>query len=66
MTKSKLGRKGFIQLTLPSSKFAGHHQRKAGQELKQGRILEAGADTEAMEECCLLTYPSWLAHPAFL
>jgi hypothetical protein len=26
-----------------------HHQRKSGQELKQGRKLEAGADAEAME-----------------
>jgi hypothetical protein len=29
-----------------------HHQRKLGQELKQGRNLEAGADAEAIEECC--------------
>ena len=26
-----------------------HHGRKSGQELKQGRHLEAGADAEAME-----------------
>lgn len=26
-----------------------HHCRKSGQEIKQGRILEAGADAEAME-----------------
>jgi hypothetical protein len=31
-----------------------HHQRKAGQELKQDRNLEAGVDAEAMEGCCLL------------
>ena len=31
-----------------------HHCRKSGQELKQGRNLEAGADPEAMEGCCLL------------
>jgi hypothetical protein len=27
---------------------------KSGQELNQGRILEAGVDGEAMEGCCLL------------
>ena len=26
-----------------------HHQRKSGQELKQGRTLPAGPDAEAME-----------------
>jgi hypothetical protein len=26
-----------------------HHRRKSGQELKQGRNLEAGADAEAMK-----------------
>ena len=31
-----------------------HHWRKSGQELKQGWNLEAGADAETMEECCLL------------
>ena len=41
-------------------------QRKSGQELKQGRNLEAGADAEAMEECCLLMCFLWLIHPAFL
>jgi hypothetical protein len=38
-----------------------HHKRKSEQELKQGRNLEAGADTEAMEACCLLTFLTWLA-----
>ena len=36
---------------------------KANQELKQGRNLEAGADTEAQEECCLLACASRLAKP---
>jgi hypothetical protein len=31
-----------------------NHQRKSGQELKHNWNLEAGADTEAMEVCCLL------------
>jgi hypothetical protein len=33
---------------------AVHHWRKSGQELRQGRILEAGADAESMEGCCCL------------
>jgi hypothetical protein len=44
----------------------GHHQKKSGQELTQGRNLEAGAKAEAMEECYLLTHFPWLAQLAFL
>jgi hypothetical protein len=33
-----------------------HHHRKPGQELKQGRNIEAGAEVEAMVRCCLLTF----------
>jgi hypothetical protein len=43
-----------------------HHQKKPEQDLKQGRNLRAGPDTEAMEECCLLACSSWLAQSAFL
>ena len=48
-----------------------HHQRKSGQEPKQGRNLEAGAEAEAMEAeamdgYCLLVCSPWLAQPAFL
>ena len=46
--------------------IAVHHQKKSGQELKQGRNLEAGADAEAMEGCCLLACSPLLAQPAFL
>ena len=53
--QSNLGRKRFIQLML-----------KSGQELKQGRNLEAGADAEAMEGCRLLACSSWFARLAFL
>jgi hypothetical protein len=42
-----------------------HHQRKSGQELTQDRNLEAGADAEAMEGCCLLACFSWLAQLAY-
>jgi hypothetical protein len=38
-----------------------HHWRKSGQEIKQGRNLEAGADAEAMVSAAY-----WLAQPAFL
>jgi hypothetical protein len=34
--------------------------------LKQGSMLEAGADAEDMEGCCLLACSPWLAQPAFL
>ena len=54
--KSKLGKKGFI----------GFHLRESGQEFKQGWNLEAGADAEAVEICCLLNCSPWLAQPAFL
>ena len=43
-----------------------HHQRMLGQELKQGRNPEAGADAEAMEGCCLLACSFLLTQPAFL
>jgi hypothetical protein len=42
------------------------HQRKSGQESKQCRDLEEGADAEAMEECCLLAFSLRLAQIAFL
>jgi hypothetical protein len=45
---------------------AVHHQRKSGQELTQGRNLEAGADVEAMEGFFLLACFPWLAQLAFL
>jgi hypothetical protein len=46
--------------------FAVLHQRKSGQELKQGRNLEEAAVAEAMEGCFLLASFSWLAQPDFL
>jgi hypothetical protein len=60
MTKSKLGRKGFIWLT--SLITEGSQDRN----VKHGRNLEAGADAETMEECCLLAHSLWFAQPAFL
>jgi hypothetical protein len=59
--RSKLRRKGFIQLTLPyccSSPKDVRTGTQAGQE--------AGAESEAMEGCYLLSCFSWLAQPALL
>ena len=41
-----------------SSIWHHHHPKQWGQGLKQGRNLEAGADAEAMEGCCLLSCSS--------
>jgi hypothetical protein len=46
--------------------IAVHHQRKSGPELTQLRNLEAEADAEAMEGCCLLARFLWLAQFDFL
>jgi hypothetical protein len=46
--KSNLGREGFIWL------IPHHSSSSTGQELRQSRNPESGADAEAMEECCLL------------
>lgn len=34
--------------------------RESGQELRQDRNLDAGAEAEAVEEGCLSVYTSWL------
>lgn len=49
--RASWGGKGYF-----SSHFHGtvHYCGKSGQELKQGRSLEAGIDAEAVEGCCLL------------
>jgi hypothetical protein len=57
----KLGRKGFIPLTLPyccSSTKEVRTGTRAGQK--------AGADAEAMERCSLLACFPWLAQLSFL
>jgi hypothetical protein len=43
-----------------------HHQSKSGQEFRQAKNLEAGADAEAIEGFGLLACSSWLTQPAFL
>lgn len=44
--KSKLGRKGFCYLHFH---IPVHQQRKSRKELKQGRNLKVGTDSEVME-----------------
>ena len=61
--KAKWGGKGLFNLYFL---IATHYQKKSGQELKQGRNLEAGTDAEAVEECCFLAWSPWLAQPVFL
>jgi hypothetical protein len=52
INKATCGGQGFFGLFFP---IPVHHQGKSGQELTQGRDLEAGADAEAVEElACLL------------
>jgi hypothetical protein len=55
--KGREGKKGLFGLLHTTV----HHHRKSGQELKQGRILEAGADVEAVGGCCLLAF--WTTIP---
>lgn len=42
----RLGRKTFASLYFH---ITVHHQGKPGQQLKQGRILESGADAESVD-----------------
>jgi hypothetical protein len=51
MTKSYVERKGFVGVYFHT---IVHHWSKSGQELKQSRNLEAGADVEPMEGYCSL------------
>jgi hypothetical protein len=62
MTKKQLGRKGFIQLTLPYCCSSPRKEVRTGTQAGQ----EAEADAEAMEGYYLLTCLPWLAQPAFL
>jgi hypothetical protein len=65
LTKKQLGEEPIYSASLYFH-IAVHHQRKTGQDLTQGRNLEAGADAEAMEGCYLLVCFPWLAQPALL
>jgi len=59
--RSKLGRKGFIQLTFLHCCLSPKEVRT---ETQVGK--EAGADAEAMEGCFLLAWFPWLAQLALL
>jgi hypothetical protein len=61
ISKKHLGRKGFIQLTLP-------HCCSLPKEVRTGTQTsqEAGADAETMEGCSLLGCFPWLAQTALL
>lgn len=50
LTKINWGGKGLLRLHFHITVY---RQSKSGQELKQGKTLDAGADVEATEECCL-------------
>jgi hypothetical protein len=52
MTKKQVGEQR-VYSAYTYVHIAIHHQRKSGQELNQGRNLEAGADAEAMEAMLL-------------
>lgn len=43
------------QVSKESKGLVGFYWRKSRQELRQGRVPEAGADAEAMVRSCLLT-----------
>jgi len=60
MTRNKLGRKEFIQLTFPH--YLSPKEVRTGIQAGQ----EAGADEEAVEGCYLLACFPWLAQLAFL
>ena len=62
--QGNLGVKGLFQFT-----FSGDNlslKKKSRQEITQVHYLKAGAEAEAVEECCLLDHSSWLPQPAFL
>jgi len=56
--KASWGGEGLFGLDFHSTV---HYRRRSGQELKQGRNLEAGAGTKAIEGCGLMA-----CSPAFL
>ena len=63
MANASYGGKGLFQLTFPGH-ISPLMEVKAGTQTEQG--LQAGADAEAVEGCCLLPCSSWLAHPNVL
>lgn len=62
MTKSRVGRKGFISAY--NSQITPHPRGKSGLKLKAGMRRQELMET--VERCSLLPYLSWVAQPAFL
>lgn len=58
-----LRRKAFIFLNL---NITVNRRRKLGKELKLGRNLLVGADTETAQECYFLDCSSWKSQSSFL
>ena len=63
MTRSKLERKGFIQLTV---QIAVYHQTPLVDWTGMQAGQEAGVDAEVMEGCFLLACFHWLAQTTLL
>jgi hypothetical protein len=63
MTKRQDGEKKINSVYTFTSLFIT--EGRSGQELKWGRILEAGAEAEALVGCCFLACPSRFAQPVF-
>ena len=61
--QKQVGEERFIGLTLPDHSLSLEAVRTGAQGR---RNREAGADAEAMEECCLLACSLWLAQPTLL
>jgi hypothetical protein len=59
-TKKQVGEERFFCFILHFH-ITVHHHKKSGQELKQGKNLETGADAEAMEGAAC-----WTASPGLL
>ena len=60
----QLGRQR-VNLACRSQVTVHWEKPRSGTQTRQGN-LEAGAEAEAMEGCCLLVCSSWLAQPALL
>lgn len=63
LTKSKLGRIGFIWLSFSHPCSLLKEVRAETPTMQQ---LEAGVNTEATKDCCSLDFSSRLAQPTFL
>ena len=63
MTEAARGGKSLFDLLF---RITVYHGRKSGQELKQDRNLETGADKQVMQGCYILACSPWFSQPVFL